>query len=298
MRDRTASQTPLQWDATFSAGPIVSSDAGCGLHNGLLRRWTGTDPLMPQPALDHHYIALHLGGGKQVQRRGEGSTLVKEVVEGSITFAPANASFRWTTYGPIDFAHIYFKPAWLSQIIGEDFDREPRALMLREPIGHSEPLLAALFLAMLDEAATPQHPDGLYIDTLYRALLVRFLHLHSEFLMHERRWRHALSPYKLRILLEYIDANIAADLDLCQLASVANLSPYHFSRAFKSETGSPPYAFVLRRRTERGKELLRKTNLPVEDIARCCGFKSTAQFCASFKRATDRTPRQYRSALA
>src|SRR4051812_32754558 len=90
--------SPQAWSQTFSCPPVLSSDAR-KMHTGLLRRWTGTSPDMPQPALDHHLVVLHLGGPKRVERRGENKKLVTEVELGAVTLIPSGTSFHWQTAG-------------------------------------------------------------------------------------------------------------------------------------------------------------------------------------------------------
>ena len=53
---------PFEWGRTMSAPPVLTSDSST-LRRGLLRRWVDTCPEMKQPALDHHLIVLHMGGG-------------------------------------------------------------------------------------------------------------------------------------------------------------------------------------------------------------------------------------------
>lgn len=288
-------QSPQQWGATFSGAPTLSSNASA-LDGALLKRWTGTHRLMAQPPLDHHYLVLHLGGAKHVERRGDGPPVTEHVANGAITFVPAGFSFRWLTEGPIDFAHLYFTPHRLDRVIVEDFDREPKAVSLRNPVGQFDPLLFALYAAMIDEVANPFHSGALYLETLGRALLVRLLHLHSDLAGNQRRSAYALAPRRLRATLSFIDANLDRSIDLASIARAAGLSPYHFSRAFKREVGTPPCAFVLQRRIARAKQLLSETDRPVQEIARLCGFNSASQFSSCFKRRVGASPATYRGA--
>ncbi|MBC7769394.1 MAG: helix-turn-helix transcriptional regulator [Phycisphaerales bacterium] len=286
-------QSPNAWGETFDAPPVVTS-RGSALTKTALHRWTGTGAVMIQPPLDHHYLVLHLGGEKRVLRRGEGASYTSDVPDRSITLVPAGSAYRWRTEGPIDFAHFYFSPAVLDQIIIEDFDREPRAATLASPIGDIDPLLQALYGAMLDEVAAPAHAGSLYLDAMSRALLVRVVHLHGELTLRRCAVPYAIAPHKMRATLDYIAAGLADDIDIAALARVAGLSVFHFSRAFKRENGRSPYAFVLDERIKRAKFLLATTRLPLADIARQCGFNSASQFATSFRRHAGIAPSCYR----
>ena len=92
-----------------------------------------------------------------------------------------------------------------------------------------------------------------------------------------------------------MQTNLADDIALADLASVAAMSPFHFSRAFASATGTPPYAFLIQQRIEHAKALLISGAEPVGLIAARCGFHSAGQFCRMSKRATGCSPLRYRS---
>ena len=79
------------------------------------------------------------------------------------------------------------------------------------------------------------------------------------------------------------------------MAEVAGLSPYHFARQFKTATGLPPHQYVILRRVERAKHLLRAgTGLSLAEVAACAGFSDQSQFSHHFKRLLGVTPRRIR----
>ncbi|MBD0276003.1 MAG: helix-turn-helix transcriptional regulator [Acetobacteraceae bacterium] len=95
---------------------------------------------------------------------------------------------------------------------------------------------------------------------------------------------------------DYIEANSSHDLPLAELASVAGLSEPHFARAFRLTTGDPPHRFVVRRRVERAKALLRDTEEPVSQIALASGFASHSHLSTRFRRLVGVTPSAFRDA--
>jgi AraC family transcriptional regulator len=104
-----------------------------------------------------------------------------------------------------------------------------------------------------------------------------------------------LAKHKLRAVLEYIHEHLDAELCLDQLAAVAHVSPYHFARLFKKSTGLPPHQYVIARRIERAKELLReRERLPLAEVAAEVGFACQSHFTRHFKRLVGVTPRRFR----
>jgi AraC family transcriptional regulator len=123
------------------------------------------------------------------------------------------------------------------------------------------------------------------------------LHLLSHYAASSRaapRTQARISPRKLARAVEYIDAHLRDDLSLARLARVLAMSPSHLSHAFRTTTGLPPHRFVLHRRVERAKQLLRCTELSITDIAHRIGCASHSHFSVLFLRTTGQTPRDFR----
>ena len=97
-------------------------------------------------------------------------------------------------------------------------------------------------------------------------------------------------------LLSYINEHFMEKITVEELAARAMLSPYHFIRTFKKETGFTPHEYLLRTRLGAAKYLLRTTAMPIKDICFACGFSSESVFCCAFKKHTGTTPAAYRQA--
>ena len=97
---------------------------------------------------------------------------------------------------------------------------------------------------------------------------------------------------------DYIEAHLDDRLTLTELAGVACLSAYHFSRSFKQATGVGLHHYVMQRRLERAKALMRRTDQPLALIALEAGFSDQSHFATLFRRETGVTPGQFRAAMA
>ncbi|MEY2884364.1 MAG: hypothetical protein RL490_2088 [Pseudomonadota bacterium] len=285
--------SPEQWAARITPlpPPIQAVDGG------LLRRWAGTDAIMQQPPLDHHYLALHLGGDKRVSRRGDGALRQSEVALHSVTLVPAGAGYLWQTEGPIEYAHLYVTPRRLDRTVREVFDREPAAVNLLPEIGWQDPLVGALLQAMLDPALDGSPDARLARDSWLEALLTRLVLRATTLGAASPRARNVLAPRTLARLKAYITDNLGETVTLDNLAGVAGLSRYHLCRSFRDATGLPPHAWLTRARLDAARRLLRSSDLPVHIIAGRCGFASPNQFATSFRKAMGVTPTQYRRSV-
>lgn len=83
-------------------------------------------------------------------------------------------------------------------------------------------------------------------------------------------------------------------LTVAQLAGRARMSPRHFARRFTEATGATPLRWLHHQRVLAAQQLLEGTGLPVEQIARRCGFGSTAALREQFARVLGTTPQAYR----
>jgi AraC family transcriptional regulator len=105
-----------------------------------------------------------------------------------------------------------------------------------------------------------------------------------------------LSPERLQRVRDFIEAHLDDKLSLTVLADIACLSPYHFSRSFKESAGVGPQRYVIQRRLERAKTLLRRTREPLAQIAQEAGFADQSHLTSIFRREMGVTPSRYRSA--
>ncbi|AXK31712.1 helix-turn-helix domain-containing protein [Streptomyces armeniacus] len=109
--------------------------------------------------------------------------------------------------------------------------------------------------------------------------------------------RAAAARDGLRTTLDWLQRNLHRPLTLRDIAGRAGMSVRHLHRRFREETGSTPLQWLLWARTERARELLEATDLPVEHIAHICGFGSAVSLRAHFRRRLGSSPATYRSAF-
>ena len=92
-----------------------------------------------------------------------------------------------------------------------------------------------------------------------------------------------------------MDAASHEQSPVSRLASVSGVSPAHFARSFKAAFGLPPHRYLLTRRIERAKALLRDTDLPVIEIAFQTGWESLGTFGRIFHDITGESPTAFRA---
>ena len=83
-------------------------------------------------------------------------------------------------------------------------------------------------------------------------------------------------------------------IKLADLAQLLDMSPFHFSRLFKRSIGMTPHQYLSQQRVERAKQLLKKSDRLIIDIALECGFSSHSHLSKQFRQITGITPKAYR----
>ena len=92
-----------------------------------------------------------------------------------------------------------------------------------------------------------------------------------------------------------MDREYARPLEVAQLARAALMSTAHFSRQFRAAYAETPYSYLMTRRIERAKALLRNGELTVTEVCLEVGCSSLGSFSASFTRMVGETPTAYRA---
>src|SRR5690606_39395231 len=87
---------------------------------------------------------------------------------------------------------------------------------------------------------------------------------------------------RLRRARDRIDREYAQPLDVAALAHTALMSPGHFARSFRAAYGETPYGYLMTRRIERAKALLRRGDLSVTEVFMAVGCTSLGSFRSRF----------------
>jgi AraC family transcriptional regulator len=247
------------------------------------------------PPTTHHWLVLNQGSALAFSLRFAGQERTEVGPPGSLTIIPAGYPSQWRWRGATESSHTLVEPQLLARIAAEALDLNPDRVELPPVSDLSHPQLQAAMLA-LDAELRGGGPGGrLMAESLGNVLAVHLLRHFAAPGPADALPGGVLPKHKLRAVVEYIHEHLDAELSLDHLAAVAHLSPYHFARLFKNSTGLPPHQYVIARRVERAKELLRERDRPpLAEVALEVGFADQSHFARHFKRLVGVTPRQFR----
>lgn len=105
-----------------------------------------------------------------------------------------------------------------------------------------------------------------------------------------------LAPWKVKRLAQHVERHLDRSLETEELAKVAGLSLFHFSREFRTSFGVPPHRYVIQERIGRAKRLMIGTDHSITEIAAECGLADQAHLTKLFKRFSGETPGVWRRA--
>jgi AraC family transcriptional regulator len=136
-----------------------------------------------------------------------------------------------------------------------------------------------------------------FLDSIATALAGYLVRHYSTAPLLDHNSRGGLAPAILRRCLELMEARLDSDLRLSELARQAGLSTSHFHRSFRESTGKTPYQFLLQRRVERARTLMRDRRISLTEVALASGFADQHHLSRVFRQVTSMTPTNYRRSL-
>ena len=279
--------------AMHVAGPARKPEVGSSLFDPF-DAGNGAYPVAPDCRmisipLTHMNVVLSVSAAAMPQPRRGGLTMhANAAADPDPTAAPSGAMAQ-------------FAQAGQSAIDGLNVFHAPRDLGLAElvPERHSsDPVVQRLSRAL--EAAEDSH-DGfgnLYADAVRLAIVTRLLTLRSDPQPDPdepaARSTAALSKWRWKRVVEYVDSHLDETITLADMAAVAGLSRMYFAAQFRAATGIRPHEFLLRRRIDRAKQMLIETEMTLVDVALSVGFQNQAHFTTVFGRFVGETPYRWR----
>jgi AraC family transcriptional regulator len=154
--------------------------------------------------------------------------------------------------------------------------------------------IQALMAAVNAERISGFSSGRLFLESIEMALANVLVKSYADEQVAVRLNREGLTPVHLRRVLEFIENGISSDLSLSSLAGETGYSRVHFSAMFQKATGMAPHRYVINRRIEHAKSLLKRNDLSLLEIAIKCGFSSQPHLSSIFRRHTGITPGAFR----
>jgi AraC family transcriptional regulator len=281
-----------RWVPIVSPKPTLSS-APYGWDGILVERYNSMKVLEDRERTRTTVIVhLHLGAPAQQAWPLGGKRKRIPVVPGSIQLPPQGPSRSARIEESTDALVLLIEPTLLAQALGESWPSG--SVELTPQIGLRDSQLESLMRALQAELEAGVHFGSLFAETVAQGLAVYLAQRYAAFPPRLATYRGGLPKKSLHRVLQYVEDQLDENLSLLVMAEVAGISPNHFSELFSRSTGVSPHQYVLGRRMERAKRLLRDVRISIVEVSAQAGFVNQSHFARLFRRVVGVSPTEYR----
>lgn len=238
-----------------------------------------------------HVLCLHLGDPVPVSYRAGNSERQGVRIHGQFCVVPAGATTRWIVSRPARSLLLRVTPSLLRET-ADAMGLGSQGVELAPSIHIRDPQIERIGWMMQAEDHDAYPGGRLFTDSLASALAARLLTLQSRRSVAVPKPGRKLPAWRLRNVIEYIEAHLDEDLALAELAAVAGFSLSHFKPLFKQAVGLPVHRFVLERRVERARLRLLDGGKSMTEIALEAGFAHPSHMARCMRRVLGLSPSQ------
>lgn len=232
-----------------------------------------------------HYLAMNTGTETLRFERWAGHRMESvAIAPGQFWLQPAGEPFSHRVRDVADYGAVTLD-------VDRVFATVRAPLTFAPTYGVDDPILGHLARALFEETFAGNPGGALLADGIATAVIAHLARTYGTAPGEEHRG--GLTGAVRRRVLEYIDAHLAEPITLTELAGIAGLTLHHFAREFKNAIGAPPHEYVMARRVDRAKEMLRFGGMPLAEVALANGFSDQAHFTRVFRKRTGITPGAY-----
>jgi AraC family transcriptional regulator len=191
---------------------------------------------------------------------------------------------------PFDWLVFQVPRMTLNEVASDAGARPIDALVPSNGVATADPVTARLGLCLLPAIEHPGQLNKLFIDHVASALCAHIVHAYGGMRLPAEAGAAGLAPWQERRATEIMTAHLDGDISVVEIAGECGLSRGHFDRAFKQSTGLSPHRWLVQRRLDKAKDLLRNSSLPIVEIALACGFAEQSHFTRVFTRNVGESP--------
>jgi AraC family transcriptional regulator len=273
-----------------------SSSIELGWKNFVVERRTILPAEKPELVLEHHFLILwdvDVAEGETAHRSGRFSPYRKYPNTITTCLPGIRPAVRSRAKHEVIVGAL--RPAFIRGL-EEELDRRPSG-SLHGLYGTDDAELRNLLLLLVGESEAAGPCGTLYAESLIAALATRLLYAAR---LERPPASTGVSPLPrraLRRVLERMQADLTAKLDLATLAAESGYSRAHFVRTFQAATGQTPHRHLIELRLAKAKDLLGDRSRSLIEIAAVCGFSSHAHLTTTFRSKFGMSPSTYRREL-
>jgi AraC family transcriptional regulator len=257
---------------------VRRSSAARGWHGFEAYLYEASDGRSDTFVVDHS-VSMHVGQPVLVTSRCDGAEVHRLQVPGDLKVIPAGYSRVWEIAAPTSKFVVDITPAFVREV-AETMELGDRAALAPQ-LHLNDKRIEHVGWALLRELESDEPFGRVYAESLVWALTAQLLRRTAPAVA---RRSAGLPQRRLRRVLDYVRDNLAQNLSLRELASVAGVSPTHFKMQFRESMGVPVHRYVVTQRVETALDLLINTVLPISEVALHAGFYNQSHLSRHLQR--------------
>jgi len=252
-------------------------------------------PTCATARLADHVLGLVMSGSHRLRQEVDGRVFDGRSDPGCIQVIPAGLKMATEASLSPRIMVLFMPDAFLSRVIAEHWGADHRNVEILWQRPTRDAVAESVMTRLVLEAQIGLPSGRLYAESACEFLANHVIRMYSSLQALAPHGSGGLPGGRLKMVLEYIEDNLAQSISLRQLSKLSGVSARHFERAFRQALGVPPHTFVLARRVAAARDLLlRQRGLTVAEIAVKTGFSSASHLASAFRRATGYSPAEFR----
>ena len=252
----------------------------------------------PEHYPTQHVIAIQTKGIVEAERKLGDRFLQEQIHVGDVCLVPAYTRHWIHSKGKQGLIMISLEPSFIARNIPEYINSDNIELLPH--FAQSNPLIHQIGLSLKTALQNNSPGNRFYAESLGVALVAHLMQFYTnKKYPFEDIENNNISPEdaKIKQAKDYIHAHLNEKLSLEAIAATIGMSQYHFCRVFKETTGLTPWQYVIKKRIELAKRLLKIPQLSIVEISYQLGYSTPAQFTNFFRKHTGITPSIYKQKL-
>lgn len=193
--------------------------------------------------------------------------------------------------GSVNFISICVKTDFFEKIAHEVIDKE-KIIFKKTNNAYSHQLLD-LIEVLVKELIEFSDICPVMINSIETQIVIQLLRDSMPGYLVDKKRIHSDNDY-ISKAIKYMEEYYSSNITINEICSIIFISSCHFQRIFKKHMNQTPYSYLMNIRISKAKEKLEGDTVHIEEVARNCGFVSTAHFSSVFKRIEGVSPTEYR----
>jgi AraC family transcriptional regulator len=245
----------------------------------------------------NHLLSFGLRGRARIEWKRGGRLSRFVGGPGCFTITPAGEDNTFCMDRSMQMLNVFFGTDQLRALADREWKPYNPTIEILPVYHQNTPEIVALGQAFAAQLRSPRQGSGLYAETLWTQIAIQLLWHYSSLPRQGEMSVERLADARFRRVIDYLNASLASEISLGDLADLVNLSPNYFLSAFKKATGKTPHHLLTEMRVAKARELLSNPQMSIVNVALAVGFSSQSHFTTVFRRFVKTTPALYRATI-